>query len=106
MRRQFLVELAFSMHSVSLSIQKIRENNRDRQDRPIRSVPKADGAHGTIHLVENELVAFQVDRLGLGKNFDRAAQHDSRYRLRWRENGEQVSGDRHAGTGLRHRLFR
>jgi cyclopropane fatty-acyl-phospholipid synthase-like methyltransferase len=27
MRRQFLVELAFSMHSVSLSIQKIRENN-------------------------------------------------------------------------------
>ena len=54
-------------------------------------MPKAEGTDGAIHLVENELVAFQVDRLGLGQNFDRAAQHDSRC-LRWRET-VQVGGD-------------
>jgi len=80
---------AGGLMSTSVGIfRRFGENNRDRQDRTIRSMPKADGTDGAIHLVENELVAFQVDRLGLGKNFDRGAQHDSRYRLRWRENGE------------------
>src|SRR5262249_60690895 len=68
------------------------DSNRDKQQPAAKSMPKPNRMVGTIRFVEHEFAAFKSDRLGFSTHFHRKAPNDSRHRLWWRQDTQQISG--------------